>query len=412
MKVLFVTTHVPLPPYSGGRRREFELIRHLAATVDIHVVAVSKSFAEDQMVAPQLRRYCRSVHVFPANDELDPIASAGAGIVPQVWRNSSAPAKSMVANLLRHEPIDVIHCEGFSVRQMVPIRPGVPVLVVEQNMEHTLYEQRSALAQDVVARRAYQRLAELTVFEARRCWRQSAGCGAVTLEDLSVIQALEPSVPRFWLPDGCDHDPDLEDGYVGTCDPAVDLDGLGGDRPVALFVANFAYSPNVDAVRFLFAEILPAVLREIPELTTLVVGNAPTQEIRELDGQRGIRIVGRVRSLHAYYRRATVVLAPLRIGGGIKVKVLEALARRKVIIATSIAAQGFGRTFSALIVRDDPRCFATAMTDVIRDTTRRAMLERSAAIERSRLPTWRDAAERVRDAYRAVGEGLPLAAAT
>jgi glycosyltransferase involved in cell wall biosynthesis len=105
-------------------------------------------------------------------------------------------------------------------------------------------------------------------------------------------------------------------------------------RPELVFVANFAYQPNVDAAFWLCREIFPRVREQVPEARALLVGNGPPQELQALACEH-IFVTGRVPSVAPSLDRAAVVVCPLRVGGGIKVKMLEALCRGKAIVASS-----------------------------------------------------------------------------
>jgi glycosyltransferase involved in cell wall biosynthesis len=396
VRVLFLTCHLPFPPISGGRRRELELIRRLGRTTDIHLVVVSKAWEQDQAFAPRLLEHCKTVDVFPASPECDILTDARQGVVPQLRRNNCFPAAARVRSLINRGLVDVVHCEGFYMRQLVQRNAPVPILIVEQNIEHTLFHQRSELAEDEARREAHRTVADLTSRAARSAWRRSTACGVLTPDDGQLLESLEPSAQIFLLPNGCDHAPELGDKVGGLTQLAA-LAEIPPTSPVALFVGNFSYQPNVDAVDFLSKRILPAALRRIPGLVTVVVGHLASSALRAFHGQHGMMVVGEVPSLVPFYRRATAVLAPLRIGGGVKVKVLEAFAQGKVVVGTSIAGQGLSAR--SLIIRDEPEAFAEALAAVVNDHEGRRTLERVARNTAAQATTWTGAAQRLAAVY-------------
>ena len=402
MRVLFLTSHLPYPPYSGGRRREFELIRRIGSEIDLTIVAVSKTFDEDLRLAPALYSSCRSVHVFPAQPE--PIHGDGtyAGVPAKTWRNMSAQAKGLVHRLLASNDVDVVHCEGYFMMPLLPLRHHAQTLIVEQNMDFQLLEQESKLSSDPEVNHACSLAADLAFKTAIDCWRRSSACGVLTQEDLDTVRTLAPEVWTFLLPDGFDHTTDLPLGSsnLDFCnDGGSILNTVPPDEPVLLFVANFAYQPNVDAAHFLVREILPTVLNENPRTLTILAGNSPTEELVAYDKRMGVHVTGRVKSLAPFYNRATLVVVPVRIGGGIKVKMLEAFAQGKACVTTSVGVQGLGGIARNCVVRDEPSAFARAVCHYLADEEGRRKLEEQARLATRELFTWQGASDLLLRSY-------------
>jgi glycosyltransferase involved in cell wall biosynthesis len=159
-----------------------------------------------------------------------------------------------------------------------------------------------------------------------------------------------------------------------------------------MLLANFGYAPNVDAALHFCRDILPAVQAVIDEVHVWLVGNAPPPEIRALAGPH-VSVTGYVDDVRPFLDAADLVVCPLRIGGGVKVKMIEALRRGKAIVSSSIGAQGLSNeACEALILADDPADFARAVVTVLEDGPRRRQLERRAADAGAKLPTWDESA--------------------
>ena len=146
--------------------------------------------------------------------------------------------------------------------------------------------------------------------------------------------------------------------------PARASDPLGADPASLLFVGNFMHPPNVDAVGWLVREILPLVRARCPRVTLQIVGDNVPASVRVLAADH-VNVVGPVADLGPYYDRAAVVVAPIRLGGGMRVKVLEALAAGKAVVATSLAADGLSATTSKqLVLADSAGSFAAAVAEL------------------------------------------------
>lgn len=373
-RVLFATCHLPYPAWSGGRLREHELLRRLAARHDLHVLAISKTPREDERNRAAFER------VLGPRARVE-VVCAGRGPrnggPAQVERHRSPIAARRVATLLAD--VDLVHLEGFYLAQHLPLEPPVPVVLAEQNVEFALWRQRARTNGDVgcVREARKTRAAELAA------WRRADLVVAVTEDDRRTILAEEQALDVRVVPDGADH---LRPARRrGTAAPAT-----------TLFVGNFAYEPNLDAARHLCDTIFPLVRREVPDARLLLAGNGPPEELAAR-ASSAVSFTGRVARLEPYYDRATLVACPLRVGGGIKVKMLEALTRGKAIVSTSIGVQGLDE--APVLVRDDPEEFAHAVAGLLRDPRARARLEARARAYASRLPTWDEAAERLAGCY-------------
>lgn len=385
-RVLFVACHLPYPPYSGGRRREYELIRRAGAEFDLTLACVSKTYEEDVANASALEAYCRKVSVFPAEQP-----PTGASPAPaQVLRHRCPELTEHLARAVESGCYDVVHVEGFYLMQHLPENSPLPVLLVEQNVEYALWRQRAAAAHRKRDRDAAVTEYLRTLEAETAAWARADLCAALTADDAAIMTAALPGLEVRLVPDGVDHLP-----------LRIDSDSPGAPGHVVAFAANFGYQPNVDAALYLCGEIWPRVLRRVPHARLLLVGNAPPEEVRRLGGRNNVVVTGRVPSVDPFLEKASVVVCPLRVGGGIKVKMLEAMARGKAIVTTSVGAQGLTRfAGTAFLVEDQPAGFAQAVASLLGDDDARRALETESRLAAQTLPTWDDAARALGDCYR------------
>lgn len=387
-RLLFLSCHLPWPAISGGRRRELELIKRLSRRFDVHLLVVSKTFEQDMHNAAALRRHCREVEIFPASAA--PVREASARDEPfQVARHRSGRAGARVGEILVRDGADLVHVEGFYLMQHVPGWVQVPVLLVEQNIEYDLERQRiAAAARDHPRTREYEACVRAEV----DCWSRASSLAAVTGEDAAMIRAARPAADIRLVPDGSDHVPHLR---ALSSSRAIERPS----EPLVALVANFGYAPNVDAALHLCREIMPRVRAKISDVHLWLVGNAPPPEVKALANDH-VRITGRVPDVIPYVDAADVIACPLRIGGGIKVKAIEALRRGKAIVSTAVGAQGLPPAArDALVIAEDAVSFADGILTLLTDRSRRGELERRAARATAILPTWDDAALALMAAY-------------
>jgi glycosyltransferase involved in cell wall biosynthesis len=375
LSVLFLACHLPWPPVSGGRRREWELIRRLADRgVAIDLVAVSKTPDEDQRNAPRLRDHCRSVTVVPAEP------GAPDHLAGQVRRHHAPPARDHVGARIAAGHVDLVHVESFYLHHLLPEPCPVPVVLTDQNVEFDLWAQRARLTRDPAERRELSAEAARTREAELAAWAAADRCVAVTADDARRMRSVVPDLTVDVVPDGIDR-------FVTSAGPPA-------GPPSAVFVANFAYQPNVDAALHLLRDVTPRVAAMVPEARWSLVGNQPPDEVlAAAAAQPQVEVTGRVPSVAPYLDRAHVVACPLRVGGGVKVKVLEALSHGKAVVTTSIGAQGLEEASDALVIADDAEAFARATARLLVSPSARRRAERRARVAATRLPTWDAAAD-------------------
>jgi polysaccharide biosynthesis protein PslH len=163
-----------------------------------------------------------------------------------------------------------------------------------------------------------------------------------------------------------------------------------------LFVGMLGYYPNVDAVMFFHDRILPIVSRRIPNARFRIVGRRPVQEILALDNGGNCIVTGAVDDLAPYYAQASVVVVPMRLGAGTKLKTVEALAYGKAMVTTTAGAEGFElRPGTDVEIADTPQAFADACVRLLEDSARRRQLGasgRARTLERYSWPSVASAA--------------------
>jgi polysaccharide biosynthesis protein PslH len=394
MKILFLTAHLPYPPFSGGRRREFELISRLSRSFEIHLCSITRSLGTDSMYINNLLQYCTSVNLF----EAAPTNKQQYALYPnQMKKHISEEASSYISFLLKNQHFDIVHIEGYYLLQHLPTKPEVPILLIEHNIEHLLALQRFMLAVTQQEKSYFWSEYIKTLKWERLMWKRATVCVALTREDKTSMEQVEPNIDVRMIPDGSDHQKMISDA---TLSDSFKNSIVSDNCPSILFVGNFAYEPNVDAALFFSQRIFPLILKEVPNVKLLLVGNAPPSEICSLRSNRQIEVSGRVASLVPFYEEADVVVCPLRIGGGVKVKVLEALSFGKAIVSTSIGAQGLDlSTYQAVTVADEVADFAESVVRLLLHPEERHIQEREALAYARTLWNWNQVSQAFAQLY-------------
>jgi glycosyltransferase involved in cell wall biosynthesis len=196
----------------------------------------------------------------------------------------------------------------------------------------------------------------------RRICRKFDRILSASEQDRQSLLALDPRLAVTILP------------FPVGIDPAR-VPPIRKEEDSLLFVGAMHRDVNVDAVRHLCREILPWIRKDRPDVRLTIVGNQPPPEILALARDRAIRVTGFVPALEPYYAAATVFVSPLRVGGGIIVKNLDAMTAGCPVVTTSIGNEGIGATPGThLLTADDPAAFARAVVRLLRDGEERRRL--------------------------------------
>lgn len=216
----------------------------------------------------------------------------------------------------------------------------------------------------------------------------------VSKQDSDELHALNPGLPVEVIPNGVDLD-----YFQPKAQPR--------DPLTLLFTGNYEYAPNVDAALRLARDIFPQVQARFPAAKLWLVGNAPPPEMQAL-ASPSIVVTGHVPDMRVYLAQASVFVTPLRLGAGIKNKVLEALALRLPVVATPLSVDGIAVQHGehALIAASDEEIIA-AVHRLLEDADQR---ERLAANGRSLIEdrySWAQVAEQYEALYEQVAQGTP-----
>ncbi len=357
MKILIVAPHVPAPrALQAGERLVFELIRQLAVRHEIHlVVRIERGYEES---TGSVDGYCRKVYpVFynrPARRDF-----FGAPRVAWSYYLLCRKANQITAR----EAFDVIHAEWTETGLFLKRRKARMVIeahdVLSKPMERRVRNARGA------GKVFFLLLAGLTRAFERRMFTKFETVCVLSESDRAHVRALAPGVSTAVLryPAGL--------GFSET--------GFAGKEPVLLFVGAMDRGPNVEAVLYFWNRILPLVRKTVPGVRFLVAGSRPLPEVRALaERDNGTVVTGFVEDIEACYRKAWVFVGPLLTGGGIIVKILDALAVGIPVVTTTIGNEGIGATPDRhLLIADTPDVFAEQVVRLLQNESLRERLGRA-----------------------------------
>jgi polysaccharide biosynthesis protein PslH len=387
MRILFLSSHLPLSGKSGGRQREFEILSRLAKIHTFYGVVVSKSYEEDRESSRKAATLFEKLDIFASPEFPSSHGLQGPSQEPhQVRRNRSVEASERVRALLSNQTFDIVHCEGYYMSPLVP-REAPPLVLIEQNIEYRLELQRARLTGHLKHRIEAVRILACQ----REAWNRAAACGFLTREDRKCAERVEPGMIAHLTPNG----------RPARIEMIADGVARRGGSTI-LLPGNFGYAPTEDAAFHFLRVIAPLIRDAVPNVKIVLAGALPSTRLKRLARSGNVTITGWVEDLTPSFRDADLVVCPLRVGGGIKMKMLDAISHGKAIVTTPVGAQGLRHLGDAFVITKGDTAFARACVDLLQSPDRRRNLEAHCQAAWYALPTWEQAAQAVSRLYSAV----------
>jgi sugar transferase (PEP-CTERM/EpsH1 system associated) len=373
LRVLWVKSGGLLPLNSGGKIRSFNLLRELARK---HEVTLFTFYgAEPDDAHEELERYFAKVICIP----LQLPAKRGPAEALEYARNllSSQPytvtkycrpvvAKALL-NLLGAQKFDVVICDFLFSAGVIPWNWPVPKVLFTHNVEEQIWQRHFRVTHNplwkAVAWREYRTLRAAE----RRYVARADHVLAVSENDRSFFSRYADPAKITLVPTGVDID------YFQP--------GSGPETPETLvFTGSMDWMPNEDAILYFVEAILPQLRQEFPSIALRIVGRSPSQRLVSLAArEKNLQVTGSVEDIRPHVLDAAVYVVPLRIGGGTRIKIFEAMAMGKAIVSTSIGAEGLPvRHDENIVLADQPAEFAQQVVRLLKSTAQRQRIGRAA----------------------------------
>lgn len=329
MKILMLTPYLPFPLFSGGQTRSYNLIKNLSEKHEITLFALIKEDKERGYVK-ELEKFCRKVVVFKRSSSpwtSRNILRTGFSLYPfLVIRNYSPEEKSAVARELESTRYDLIHAETFYVMPHLP-HTDTPILLVEQTIEYLVYkhfidEQVPFYLRPLL----WIDLAKIRFWEIY-FWKRANSIVAMSGADKAEMNNLVPELTVDIVPNG------IDENYFNMKKQTDNL------TPTILYVGNFKWLQNREALSLLVNELWPEIKKQIKDCKLWIVGMGITKEIARLESA-DVKISEGIPDIREAYKNSDVLLAPIRGPGGTRLKILEAMASGLPVVTTQVGIEG------------------------------------------------------------------------
>ena len=377
MKTLWVNSNFMHPTTKGGQIRTLEMLRHLHRWHEIHYVAIENP-AQPEGPA-RAREYSHKSYPFPYRVPSKTSPAFYAELVrglfsptPVAVERFNPPGmRAFLEDLIRQEHFDCAVVDHLAPTSYFPDLPHA--IFFQHNVETVIWRRHVEHAANPL-RRAYFKLQADRMYRYERRVSQASGhIVAVSRTDADVMRRLFDVTRVTEIPTGVDIDYFLP-GRTGAsaCQPVPTAD--------LVFVGSMDWLPNVDGTLYFVREILPLIRRQRPATTLAIVGRTPPPKIAQLAAEdSGIRVTGTVPDIRPYLWNSAVSIVPLRIGGGTRLKIYEAMAAQIPVVSTTIGAEGLSvNPPEDIRIADTPDRFASHCLELLASPEIRARLSHSA----------------------------------
>lgn len=389
---------------TGGKIRSYNILRHLARN---HHVTLLSYYGGQRDVAYE----ADIQHELPGAQTIYTAALDGTvlahslGYLRRVFQ--SAPfavskfthpeVKRVVATSLREKKFDVVVCDFLAASLNFPDVLATPTVLFQHNVESALWRRRASTESNTAKRLVYQIEANKMARYERAALHKFHHVIAVSEHDRQQMIAMSAGSGITVVPTGVDIQ------KYAVVAPAK------ADPPRIIFTGSMDWEPNIDAVVYFCRNVFPRVRAEFPSAVFQIVGRTPHARVKQLASD-SVEVTGTVPSVAEYLRDATLVVVPLRIGGGTRLKIFEAMAMGKAVISTSIGAEGLDvQSGRDLILVDDAAAFAEAIVLLLRDGRLRRQYE-DAATKLAAQYDWSNIVQRFVEVLQQTSRGTVLGA--
>ena len=364
MRILWLKTELLHPVDKGGKIRTYHMLKELKrdhrityltlddGTADKHARALAQEYCHELICVPHRQRA-----KFTPGFYAELAFNLASNLPYAIAKYQSAEMRRRIQQLTSEDLYDVVVCDFLAPAVNVPRTLSCPSILFQHNVEAMIW-QRHFEVQASVLKRAYLlgQWRKMRTFEGVTC-RRFDRVIAVSREDREVMRREYGVTAIDDVPTGVD-----TDFFQPRTTASRSTRNL-------VFTGSMDWLPNEDAIRYFTEEILPLIKQQLPDVTLTVVGRNPYPALLDLSQHdSSVVVTGRVEDVRPYMERAAAYIVPLRIGGGTRLKIFEAMAMEKAIVSTTVGVEGLPvRDGVDLLLADEPRAFADAVLKLLSD---------------------------------------------
>lgn len=362
IRLLFLAPRLPFPMDTGGKIRTANLIKQIAKTCELHLACFSFQ-KEDYRLADEFSRGQFSVTLIELQKPAGSINKAWKIISDDepysISKYNNPAMKKTISDMVSGRKFDLVHVDHIHMAHYRCVFPDIPALVDEHNVEYRILERCVPVEKNWIMKNVYRQQAAKTKRFEKEFLDKFTACSAVSDDDARDLMALtNKAISVHVVPNGVDTE-FFQLAEQGGC-PL---------QEAIVFTGSLDWLPNEDAVLFFCQDILPLIHRQRPHVKFFVVGkNASDAILKEAKKNNQVVVTGRVDDVRPFLERSKVFVAPLRIGGGTRLKILEAMSMKRAVVSTTVGAEGISyREGQHVLLADRPNDFAARVLALLSD---------------------------------------------
>ncbi|MEP6763184.1 MAG: glycosyltransferase [Gemmatimonadaceae bacterium] len=374
MRILWLKTELLHPVDKGGRIRTYNMLKELCR--DHHVtyltlddgnaatdaVEMASEYCHELVRVPFATASKRSFQFFA---EL--AANAVSSLPYAVSKYKSPEMERAIVDAVR-KGYDIIVCDFLFPSLNVPQGLGIPTVLFQHNVEAVIWERHMQMARSFVKRQfmrdQWQRMQRHERAECRRFDH--------------VIAVSADDAAAFTRDYGVTSVSSVATGVDTTFFRPTNV--VPRKKNNLVFTGSMDWLPNEDAIAWFVESILPLVQRDIPDVSLTIVGRTPSPKIAALHNGTSVEVTGSVPDVRPYIERAELFVVPIRIGGGTRLKIYEAMAMERAVVSTPVGAEGLPVEDGVhALLRVDPESMAAAITMLLNNQPQRESIARAGA---------------------------------
>lgn len=369
MKLLWLSHFAPYPATGhGALQRSHHLLRQAASRHEVHLVSLSQP---GTVAAAALAEAERALGEIAASARLFPLPADPRGVHrgravarslagrQSYWDEWlwSAPMAAEVARLARAHAFDAVHLDAVFLERYLDAVPGVPLVLNHHNLESHLLHRRAAAHASRLGAWFFAGQARKVEASEKRLSERAAMNLVVSDLDGERLRVVAPGATVTTVANGVD---------IEFFQPTP---GVAPTPGAAVFAGGMDWFPNRAAIQWLATDVWPVLARDNPARGVTVIGRNPPAEIVALAAQDSrVRALGFVDDVRPHISAAGAYVCPIRVGGGTRLKILDALAMRRPLVSTAVGVEGLGMTEEEhYLAAETPEAFSQQLARLERD---------------------------------------------
>jgi glycosyltransferase involved in cell wall biosynthesis len=372
MHILFLTQILPYPPTSGPKVKTWHVLRYLSQ-LGHKITLASFVRPEELPYVDAVREICTTVHAVPihrsrVNDLRYFLRSLVSKRPFLVERDDLSSMREVVNRVVNSDPVDVIHADQLTMTQFAfPLNLNggkKPVLVFDaHNAVWTITERMKENAPFYLKPPLWLETKRIKQYEGMIVSDFNATLAVAETDRAALMDAVHAHqrngnvVPISVIPIAVDTQQILP---VQRKEDSFNI----------LTMGTLYYPPNADGIRWFVQDVFPLVRQKMPKATLTIVGKNPPRDFVRLseDPQSGVTVTGFVEELDPYFAKSALMVIPVRAGGGMRVRILEAFARAMPVVTTTIGLEGIhAKIGTEVLVEDSSSAFADAVLNLLQN---------------------------------------------